>query len=653
MSSENSQREETAGCSEGAFDTVDDTMQTEEFSIGGRPTGSVVSRDDEMQQAAASTLLQLNSRVYSDQAQGDTNNFASGSELRKSSSEYYNAGASRPSYGRPWENIHPSFSRHTANPQDQASATFMPNPILFSQANIQNTISGLTNAISGIQQQQANMHVRQDSITSTLECVLSALQELKDCNSTSVGNSASASSAEKGATGTYLGTKSNSFAQEYSLSAHNGVTPSRAEVGPENSISRSLNEGLENSQINLENQGSQGNMTINFGSNDASGEVRGRSNAYEGRQPRSGQSADNCDYLDITRGRNIQRAGVDRRQTSPVFYGLKLPPFNGKEDWKVWINRFEAIAERRNWSDETKLDNLLPKLQGRAGDFVYTQLPRATLACYTELVKELNSRFRVVETQRAFAAKFSQRSQRADETIEEYAADLKRLYAKAYKFRDNKTRQEDLVRRFLDGMRDSEARFEIEYHKEPDDIDEAVYHAVNFIQTRRRSSQVAFGDKKFKKYVRRANLECDSPSESEEQGETDDEQDRVYRVPASAERPQSRKLSRTGQPTERTETKVNSPEDSMKVLTETRDLIQTLVTQIKEQSQTDKKAPQGNTPQAGKKRFVCYGCQQPNHILRDCPNRTGRSAVNTRPARANEAPQRRGQHEDTEKHPLN
>ena len=207
-----------------------------------------------------------------------------------------------------------------------------------------------------------------------------------------------------------------------------------------------------------------------------------------------------------------------------------------------------------------------------------------------------------METQKVFAAKFSQRSQRTDEAIEEYAADLKRLYAKAYKFRDSKTRQEDLVRRFLDGMRDSESRFEIEYHKELDDIDEAVYHAVNFIQTRRRSSQVAFGDKKFKKYVRRTNLECDSPSESEEQGETDDEQDRAYRVPASAEKPQSRKLSRAGQPAERAETKVNAPEASVKVLTETMHLIQALVTQIKEQSQTDKKASQGNTPQTGKKR---------------------------------------------------
>ena len=88
----------------------------------------------------------------------------------------------------------------------------MRNHILFSQANIQNTISGLTYTISGIQQQQASMHVRQDSITSTLECVLSALQELRDCNFTSVGHSASAISAEKVATGTYVGTKSNSFA---------------------------------------------------------------------------------------------------------------------------------------------------------------------------------------------------------------------------------------------------------------------------------------------------------------------------------------------------------------------------------------------------------------------------------------------------------
>ena len=34
----------------------------------------------------------------------------------------------------------------------------------------------------------------------------------------------------------------------------------------------------------------------------------------------------------------------------------KLPPFNGKEKWEVWFNRFEAVASRRGWSSEEKLD---------------------------------------------------------------------------------------------------------------------------------------------------------------------------------------------------------------------------------------------------------------------------------------------------------
>ena len=82
-------------------------------------------------------------------------------------------------------------------------------------------------------------------------------------------------------------------------------------------------------------------------------------------------------------------------------------PGRSLEDWKTWINRFEAIADRRHWDEESRLDNILPKLQGKAGDFVFSQLSKDTLSCYQELVTELNSRFRVVETEKSFAAKFS------------------------------------------------------------------------------------------------------------------------------------------------------------------------------------------------------------------------------------------------------
>ena len=106
----------------------------------------------------------------------------------------------------------------------------------------------------------------------------------------------------------------------------------------------------------------------------------------DGRQRRQLNNWYNAPYE--IRQRQFQRQDSQRRQQSSNCHDLKLPLFNGKEDWKVWINRFEAIAERRNWSEETRLDNLLPKLQGRAGDFVFTQLPRSTLLCYTDLIKE-------------------------------------------------------------------------------------------------------------------------------------------------------------------------------------------------------------------------------------------------------------------------
>ena len=157
---------------------------------------------------------------------------------------------------------------------------------------------------------------------------------------------------------------------------------------------------------------------------------------------------ENSALSNATRGRNFQSTWQVTQPTKPYLSDVKLPPFNGKEDWKVWITRFEAIARRYNWNDETKLDNLIPRLQGKAGDFVFNQLSYETMSSYTELVKELNSRFRTIETQKSYAAKFSQRVQKKDETAEEYATELKRLYSKAYKSRDNKTRQEDLVRRF-------------------------------------------------------------------------------------------------------------------------------------------------------------------------------------------------------------
>ena len=56
---------------------------------------------------------------------------------------------------------------------------------------------------------------------------------------------------------------------------------------------------------------------------------------------------------------------------------------------------------------------------------------------------------------------FSHGSQKSSESVEEYAAELKRLYDKANANRDEDTRREDLLRKFLDGLYDKKARFQV------------------------------------------------------------------------------------------------------------------------------------------------------------------------------------------------
>ena len=69
---------------------------------------------------------------------------------------------------------------------------------------------------------------------------------------------------------------------------------------------------------------------------------------------------------------------------------------------------------------------------GEAGEFVFDQLPSKIRTNYAHLTKELANRFRVVETPRYSAARFSNRSQYPGESVNDYAAELKRLYDKGH-----------------------------------------------------------------------------------------------------------------------------------------------------------------------------------------------------------------------------
>ena len=102
------------------------------------------------------------------------------------------------------------------------------------------------------------------------------------------------------------------------------------------------------------------------------------------------------------------------------------------------------------------------------------------LSNYKRLVRELGSRFGIIETNRTYQTKFRKRDQKNGEHIQDYAAELKRLYSKAYPNRTNATKQEDLISRFLLGLTNEKARVHVELNRDPQTVEEATEFVIEF-----------------------------------------------------------------------------------------------------------------------------------------------------------------------------
>lgn len=283
----------------------------------------------------------------------------------------------------------------------------------------------------------------------------------------------------------------------------------------------------------------------------------------------------------------------------------KLPPFTGqdKEKWIVWKGRFEEVAERGNWTDNDKLDELLPRMQGGAGEFVFEQLPKEIRSDYKKVIQEMDNRYRVVETKKSLEAKFSNRRQKPNEPVEVYAADLKKMYAKAYPSRDENTRREDLLRKFFDGLNDEKIQFQVEYIKEPDNIDDAVFQVVNFCDLNKRSNARAekrtvraVTDKQTKPEMKRKSgsqeLQPKKTQNNTESITTDD-----YHVQDSA---------------------LSTFQDDMLKMKEQ---IQNLEKMIAEMSRCSSTGFQQRPKSTPSQNTICYNCKNVGHFARDCPTK--------------------------------
>ena len=85
-----------------------------------------------------------------------------------------------------------------------------------------------------------------------------------------------------------------------------------------------------------------------------------------------------------------------------------------------------------------------------------------------------------MESTKTYAAIFWKHAQKVSKTEETYVAELKQVYGKAYAQHDSASRDEDLLHRFLNGLMDEKAHQQVEFVKDPANIDEALDEIVKY-----------------------------------------------------------------------------------------------------------------------------------------------------------------------------
>ena len=85
-----------------------------------------------------------------------------------------------------------------------------------------------------------------------------------------------------------------------------------------------------------------------------------------------------------------------------------------------------------------------------------------------------------VESTKTYAAIFWKCDQKVSETEETYVAEHKLVYGKAKPQWDSASRDEDLLCRFLNGLIDQKSCQQVEFVKDPANIDEALDEIVKY-----------------------------------------------------------------------------------------------------------------------------------------------------------------------------
>lgn len=133
----------------------------------------------------------------------------------------------------------------------------------------------------------------------------------------------------------------------------------------------------------------------------------------------------------------------------------RIPKYTGEErqqsgeTFEDWREQFEMVATLSGRDEKMKLVNLVTRLQGQAYAF-YWSCPLQQRIQYKTLIAELAKRFTPVQLRAVESSRFHERKQTPQETVDDYAEDLRHLFHRAYpKVRQGTKEAEEMGRLVL------------------------------------------------------------------------------------------------------------------------------------------------------------------------------------------------------------
>ena len=299
--------------------------------------------------------------------------------------------------------------------------------------------------------------------------------------------------------------------------------------------------------------------------------------------------------------------GTGSKPPRPGRYNM-IPPFTGEgEKWEVWFARFEAVAANQGWSDAECLSALLPLLRKSDGDYAFGTLSKKAWTDYRVLIKGLTKRFKGKESVKSFQTKWSNLKQSPDQTVEDLAAHIRWLHAKAYPGRDESTQREDMLLKFFEALSDKNARVAVEFTKKPRDIDEALDCVVQYNEIRK------VGDSKSGGRARAVRKENDfdlSFLDEEDESAEDPKPDHTIRAAQVTDTDSQQKKRRAGRDQGSGGRQTNYGRQRVE---------DRVCHHCNQQGHIKKYCPARQSTATNKETRACFNCQQVGHLIKDCP----------------------------------